>query len=40
MILLKEVGYSSCPRGGVEGEKLRLPGDFVVAKIRKEIPDR
>jgi len=40
MIPLKEVGYSSCPGGGVEGEKLRLPGDLVVAKIRKEIPDR
>jgi len=34
------VGYSSRPRDGAEGEKLRLPGDLVVAKIRKEIPDR
>lgn len=40
MIPLKEVGYSSRPGGGVEGEQLRLPGDFVVAKIRKEIPNR
>jgi len=40
IIPLKEVGYSSNPGEGMEGEKLRLPGDLVVAKAGKEIPDR
>jgi hypothetical protein len=27
------------PGEGMEGEKLKLTGDLVVAKFRKEIPD-
>lgn len=29
----------SNPGEGMEGEKLRLPGDLVVAKFRKKITD-
>ena len=39
IILLKEAGGSSNPGKGTEGEKLRLPGDLVVAKVRKGIPN-
>jgi len=38
IIPLKEVGYSSNPGEGMEGEKLRLPCDLVVAKVREGIP--
>jgi len=32
-------GYSSNPGEGIEGEKLRLPGDLAVVKVRKGNPD-
>jgi len=37
IILLKEAGCSSNPGKGTEGEKVRLPGEVVVAKVRKGI---
>ncbi len=39
IISLKEARYSSDSRQGMEGEKPRLPGDLVVAKVRKRFLD-
>jgi len=38
IISFKEQGYSSNPGEDMEGEKLRLPGDLVAAKVREGIP--
>ena len=37
--MLREVGYSSDPRQGIEGEKPRQPGDLAVARVRKRLLD-
>ena len=38
IISFKEQGYSSNSGEDMEGEKLRLPGDLVAAKVREGIP--
>jgi hypothetical protein len=37
--MLREAGYSSDPRQGIEGEKPRQPGDLAVARVRKRLLD-